>query len=191
MKKWWWFIAVLFPLLSFSQGKTEKTRFQAITSAGLIAGESTAKPLFQLSSGLKYGRWFTGIGSGLDLYKFSSIPLFADGRVSFGKNGLTFLYAHGGYNIPTGGLMSERDNFSKTKDRFYGGIYLDAGIGYRVPTKNPLHRILFSAGYSQKNLKNTVVYVYPCLNPPCFEEVYNYYYHLGRIVAKISWEFGR
>jgi hypothetical protein len=191
MKNKWFIIAVLFPFVSFSQGNVQKGEIAAIASVGLIAGESTAKPLFQLSGGLAVDRWYAGIGFGLDRYRFSSMPLFADWRMSLGKRQLAFLYGNAGYNFPTRRDNKKDDNnFFKTTDRFYGGFYMDAGVGYRIRL-SPLHRLLLSAGYSRKELNNKVGYTYICWDGPCPEEIYNYHYKLGRIMAKISWEFGK
>jgi hypothetical protein len=189
MKNKWLIIAVLFPVVSFSQENSSRPRFHTIASVGVAAGESTAKPLFQLVPGFSYDRWFTGIGIGLDQYNFTTIPLFADWRVNFGKTRSGFLYANGGYNFSVNN-KSGIDNWFKTTDRFEGGLYMDAGLGYRI-RMGPLHRLLFSAGYSQKNITNIVGYTYQCFNPPCTEEVYRYHYNLGRIVTKLSWEIGR
>jgi hypothetical protein len=191
MKNKWLIIAVLFPFLCFSQGKNSKGKITAITSAGVAAGESTAKPLFQVSTGFTFDNWFTGVGIGLDEYKFNSYPLFADWRMNFGKAKVAFFYANGGYNFP-GSQHGREDDFNvfKTTDKLLGGFYMDAGVGYRVRL-NPLHRILFSAGYSQKNMRTRIGYTYPCLVPPCDEQIYNYNYQLGRIVTKLSWEFGK
>jgi len=189
MKSKWFLIAVLFPALSFSQGSASGSSFHTIVSAGVVAGESTAKPLFQLSSGFNYDRWFTGIGVGVDHYNLKSVPVFADGRFYFGKTASGFVYANGGYNFPYGNQRNEED-FFKTSDRFSGGIYMDAGLGYRVRL-NSWQRLLFSAGYSRKNIVHQVGYTYPCLVEPCQEEVYKYHYSLGRITAKLSWGFGK
>ena len=190
MKNKWLIIAVLLPALSFSQGNTtSKGEIATITSVGLVAGESTAKPLFQLSAGVTFNRWFTGIGFGYDQYNFNSFPLFADWRMYFGKDRLGFFYVNGGYNFPAKGNRNESD-FFKTTDRFSGGFYMDAGAGYRVRLGS-LHRLLFSAGFSQKNLNNKVGFTYPCFIEPCPEEVYTYHYKLGRIVTKLSWELGK
>ena len=183
-------LAVLFPVMSFSQQSTSKARVTSIASVGFAAGESTAKPLFQLSGGFNYGRFFSGIGIGMDQYRFNSFPLFADWRANFGKERLAFVYANGGYNFP-GKNKSMNDEWFKTTDLFDGGFYMDAGLGYRIRLNSSLHRLLFSAGYSRKTISNKVGYTYQCFNPPCQENLYTYKYELGRIVAKFSWEFGR
>ncbi|MBL7741387.1 MAG: hypothetical protein JNK14_19335 [Chitinophagaceae bacterium] len=190
MKNKWLIIAVLFPAISFSQGSaSSKGELAAITSVGLAAGESIAKPLFQFSTGMNFRKWFAGVGAGADLYKFTSYPVFADLRMSFGKGLAGFVYANGGYNI-SDGANSHNNNFFKTTDKFTGGLYMDAGVGYRIKL-GTMHQLLFSAGYSQKNLSNRVGYTYPCFVEPCPEEIYDYRYKLGRIVAKLSWELGK
>lgn len=161
-----------------------------ITTVGFAAGESTAKPLFQLSGGVSIDRWFAGAGFGMDDYYFNSFPLFADWRMGFGKKRLLFVYADGGYTFP-GKYGGNNDfNFFKTTDRLLGGFYMDTGFGYRIRL-NSLHRILLSAGYSQKNLTKKIGYTFPCGIEPCLEQVDKYHYQLGRIVTKLSWEFGK
>jgi hypothetical protein len=190
MKNKWLLIVVFFPALCFSQKNTAKARLTSIAAVGFAAGESTAKPLFQLSGGFSYGRSFMGIGAGLDQYKFNSIPLFADWRYNFGKARVGFLYANGGYNFP-GKNKNRENNWFDSGDNYSGGFYIDAGLGYRIRLSNPSHRLLFSAGYSRKTLTNKVTYTYECLVPPCPEHVSTYKYELGRILAKFSWEFGK
>lgn len=189
MKNKWLIITVLFPVLSFSQENSSKSRFNTIASVGFAAGEGTVKPLFQLSAGLRYGRFFTGAGLGFDQYNFKSLPLFADWRMNFGRTGSGFLYTNWGYNFATRN-KSGSYNWFTTTDRFDGGFYMDAGVGYRIHLSS-LHRLLISTGYSQKNITNTVGYTYECFYPPCPEQVYSYYYNLKRIVTKLSWEFGK
>ena len=190
MKIQWLIMAMLCPLLSFSQENSSGPRFHTIASAGMAAGQSAAKPLFQVISGISSKKWFAGIGVGLDYYNLKSIPLFVDGKMNFGKKKTAFLYADGGYSFSFNN-KSNTDNFYKTSDRFLGGPYMDAGMGYRVKLKS-LRRFSFSAGYSRKNIVNKVVYSYPCITgTSCPPTVYKYNYTMGRIVAKVSWEFGR
>ena len=179
-------IILLFPLYLFSQKKTCSCAFRSIATVGTVAGESGVRPLLLLNGGITYGRYFSGIGTGFDSYRFNSIPVFADWRVNFGKNKTVFIYGNGGYNFPAGHSDKEINSF-KTSDRMTGGLYMDAGFGYRVPLGG-LHGISFSAGYSQKNIKWIKGYTYPCVSPPCVEEFYKYSYQFGRFVTKLSWE---
>ena len=173
----------------YSQKPACSCSFQSIFSAGLAGGSSAAKPVIQLSAGAMFKKYFLGIGTGMDAYKFNSIPLFADVRRDFGKNNLVFLYTQGGYNFPFSN-DSESDWFSipRSIDKFNGGFYMDAGVGYRIYVKGS-HRLLLSTGYSYKRLTNVIGYSHPCMAGPCPDEIYEYQYSLGRVVTKISWEF--
>jgi hypothetical protein len=157
-----------------------------MASVGMIGGESSVKPLFQLNGGITYGRYYSGIGIGFDPYRFNSVPVFADWRVNFGKSRMIFVYGNGGYNFPAGDPVNENE-FFKTSDKMKGGLYIDAGMGYSVALGG-WHKISFSAGYSQKNISRVKGYLYPCGPSPCNEEVVRYSYSLGRIVTKLSWE---
>ncbi len=189
MKIQWLIITVLLPIQIFSQENSGRSRLHTIATVGMVAGQSTVKPLAQIEAGVSRDRLFAGIGAGIDQYRFKSIPLFLDGRWHFGKTRSVFIYGNGGYNIPFDN-KSEYDNFFKSTDRFYGGLYFDAGFGYRVRL-NASHRIMMSAGYSQKNMTNRITYSFPCFSPPCNESQDEFHYKLGRIVTKLSWEFGK
>ena len=184
-------LCLLFTYSVYSQKPACSCSFQGILSAGLAAGESSTKPIFQLSTGLQLNNFFTGIGAGLDQYKFKSIPLFLDGRYEFGKDKAVFVYANAGYNLPYDNKdkeLPDEDPFLST-NKFKGGSYFDMGIGYRVYI-NRVNRLLFSAGYSQKRISQLIGYTYPCPAVPCAdnEHLTRNRYDLGRIVAKFSWE---
>lgn len=187
MKRKWFIIAVLFPVFSFSQEVSSRSSLHAIASFGLVTGESTAKPLAQVMSGFYYKKWFAGLGTGIDFYNLKSIPVFADYKLFLAKKNGCFLYADGGYNFPFGNKPKDQF-FFKRSDHYYGGLYLDAGLGYRLAL-NANHRLLFSAGYSRKDVFRNVE-VDSGTNPPT-EQTYNYHYIFGRVVAKVSWDFGK
>src|SRR5688572_15049923 len=133
-----WLILLLIPFSVYSQQPACSCRFQSILSAGLAAGESTVKPLFQWSGGMNINdRFFAGAGSGIDPYRFRSVPVFADLRMNFGKNKSGFLYSNIGYNFPYDNTKTEdwEDQF-RTTNKYSGGFYLDVGIGYRVRLKS-------------------------------------------------------
>ncbi|HKO80070.1 MAG TPA: hypothetical protein VJU78_06740 [Chitinophagaceae bacterium] len=176
------------PLSLLAQNKkVSKPGWRMITAAGLVTGESDTKPVFQLSGGLVRDRYFAGIGIGYESYRFNSFPLFADCRMSFGKKRIGFLYANGGYNFP--GHTKEETEFSKTSDRLKGGFYMDAGIGYRVRL-GTFNKLSFSAGYSRKDIRHIKTFVYPCFTGDCPDNIDEFKYSLGRMVAKMSWELG-
>ena len=181
------FVLWFMPLTLLAQ-ENENLFFKWSTfgSAGLTVGQSGGKPIFQLSSGINYNRFFTGIGVGYDNYEFNTIPVFADWRWRFGKKESGFIYAIGGYNFPA----KNKDIFewAKISDKLNGGIYFDFGIGGGLAVSKS-NRILFSAGFTRKAIRQQKIFVYPCFNN-CDEELYRLKYSFGRLTAKLSWELG-
>ena len=173
--------------------KIVRPGWRSIATTGFTAGESGVSPVFQLSGGLTYGRFFNGLGTGYDLYEFNSFPIFADWRMSFGKQQLVFVYAMPGYNIPCK-ITKEVSDFRTVTEKQTGGFYMDAGIGYRIPL-GILNRLSFSAGYVRKSVSHKKAYSNPCGMVPCTEEPapdkYVYRYNYGLITTKLSWEFGK
>src|SRR5262245_59993792 len=94
-------ILVLLPLCVLAQEKkTGAKYFRSIASAGVAGGQTGIDPIFDLSGGITYSRYYTGIGIGFDSYQFDAFPIFADWRMGFGRKQLLFAYASPGYVIP-------------------------------------------------------------------------------------------
>lgn len=184
-------LLLLLPLIAITQNNAQKHDVVFITtgSVGIIGGESDVKPLLQLVSGIKYKKYSAGAGFGLDEYRFRSLPLFAHLRMHFGRKQAVFIYTDGGYNFPSN-VKSENEGF-KTTDKYKGGLFIDLGLGFRIIDFAKWHSLLFSAGYTYKQIRNITGYTYPCFAPPCSEEIYRYNYGLGRITAKLSWNLER
>ena len=192
--KRWGIVLLFLPIgLTAQKKKMVKPGWRSIATAGFAAGKSGVSPVFQLSGGITYSRFFNGIGIGYDLYELNSFPLFADWRMSLGKQQLVFVYALPGYNIP-GKFTKEVDNFTTLTERQTGGFYMDAGIGYRIPL-GILSRLSFSAGYVRKSISHKKIYTYPCGIVPCTDppapDKYGYRYNYGLITTKLSWELGK
>jgi hypothetical protein len=158
-----------------------------ISSAGLLAGETDTKPTFQLSAGIVKKRHFIGAGIGYELYRFNSLPVFADWRMDLGKNKSVFLYGNAGYNFAT--HQKKEDEFLKVSEDFKGGLFMDAGIGYKLRFGS-ISRLGFSAGYSRKNIQHVKRFASSCFDGNCPGDKTELNYSLGRIVAKLSWELG-
>lgn len=181
-------LLLVLPVLSFGQEKnTAFKKWSAIGSAGLVVGQSGNRPVFQLSSGINYQQFFTGMGLGYDSYEFNSIPVFADWRFKFGKRQIGFIYGLAGYNFPV--KNKEVFESSKTSESVRGGVYFDAGLGCRIPV-GKVNRLLLSTGFSQKDIRQRKTFVYPCFTGDCPENIYNRNYSFGRLTAKLSWELG-
>jgi len=188
-------IVLLLPLALAAQKNqnTIKPGWRTITATGFSAGESGAGAVFQLSGGLTYKSYFTGIGVGYDSYEYKSFPVFANWQMSFGKRQLMFVYAMPGYTLR--GKFSREPGFDwrKVEEKMRGGFYADAGIGYKIPL-GVHHRLAFSAGYVRKSMTHEKKYIPLCNGEPCpggNPDIYKFRYNYGLITTKFSWEWGK
>lgn len=171
----------LAPIALMAQKKEKGLGWKLISSVGVTAGESASTPAFQLSGGATFDQYFAGVGIGYDKYANSSLPVFADGRISFTKKQLVFAYLQLGYNFRVG--KYDEDTLMSKQDRLVGGFYGETGLGYRIPLGG-FHFLSFSAGYSHKEMKRDKI-----AEVDYFGE-YHYRYSYNRIAFRLSWEFG-
>jgi hypothetical protein len=148
-------LATIFSGDCFAQQKTanQKIQFHSFNSVGLIEGEAGSAFQPQTINGFQYKSWFYGIGVGLDYYRLRTIPLFADMRKEFGKNGNKFfVYADAGMNF-----YWKEDKDAKQfyiNDKFKNGFYGEAGFGYKFRLDSKTG-VFISGGYSYKKLTET------------------------------------
>lgn len=167
----------------------QKFRYHLLTSAGLAMGEAGGKAVVQAVNGLAYKQFFAGIGVGLDYYKFKTMPLFADLRMSLDKQQQLFVYVNGGYHYPLN-TNKKTDLPYITTETFKGSVYYDAGIGARA-FNHHWYRLLVSVGFSQKRIEHVQGYTYSWNNPITKEYIHTYHYTLNRFTAKLTWDIGK
>lgn len=187
MKKIMLTILSVFCFLFSVMAQEVNPRFSSINSVGFAAGQSMPDLVLQTVNGIRFSNWYTGIGIGVDNYRYKTLPLFIDGRRSLGKENEGFLYADLGYNFPykdkPGKEISYYDNY-----HFTGGIYTDIGIGCQVKL-NKIASFLFSLGYSSKELQTkTGVNICPFIGP-CYVDYSKYDLNYGRIILKAGLVF--
>jgi hypothetical protein len=180
-------IILLVPLCLSAQTRKSKTGWRVISSVGLLAGETDTRPTFQLSGGVMKKRHFFGAGIGYELYRFNTLPVYADWRMDFGRRRGGFIYGNAGYSIA--GHQKKTEEFFPVSVSYKGGIFMDAGIGFKLRLGS-MNRLGFSAGYSRKDFKHIKRFPAPCFDGNCPEDKTVLNYNLGRIVAKLNWELG-
>ncbi len=173
-----------------AQDSGKKLRLQSISSIGLLNGSAGSSLALQTILGGNYQHSFLGVGVGLDYYRYRSIPLFVDMRHEFGKGKRNlFLYGDIGYNYEWVAKRKKEESFVYTlQHRFDGGLYYDAGIGYKLGF-NKSNALLLSAGYTFKKLQSEVGSGVCPLIGPCYDAVQTYRYYLSRLVIKAGWRF--
>ena len=97
-------IVVIFLLLpvciSAQQNKAGKKNWRSITSAGFVAGQSGVAPVFDLSGGITYSRYFTGLGFGFDAYQFDAFPSICRLADGHWQKSVVICLCHPGYVLP-------------------------------------------------------------------------------------------
>ncbi len=168
---------------AFSQKeKVRIAKFHSINMVGLIEGQKGSSLSLQSINGLQYKSFFAGIGAGLDLYRYRTIPLFISLRNEFGKTrNKFFVFADAGTNF-----YWKKDGDEKLyyeNDKFKNGFYGGGGVGYKLNLNQHLS-FLLSTEYSYKKLSESGSYVY-------FDNINseNRTYNLNRIIIKTGIEF--
>jgi hypothetical protein len=185
-------VLILFTTISMAQqvpGAMEKTKkgcgcgYSSLYSIGLLEGEAGGKMQLQTIQGIRYGKWFTGIGVGLDYYQLRGIPVFLDIRRDLlNRKNSPFIYADGGVHFAWA-EKKDKPNWGRTK--FSNGFYYDLGLGYKLAASKQ-SAFIISAGYSFKYLEEERVTPL-CLNWNCNEETSEYFkYRLNRLSLKIG-----
>lgn len=187
MKKELIFILIIFFLVNISaSAQKNKIRFQSMNQFAIVGGENNVNTAFQTVNGIKYSNFFSGIGIGLDYYRYRTLPLFFDERWYFGDDKKAFVYGDIGYNFPMKDKPGKEIYYNNNDSyHFTGDIYTDFGIGYQVH----LHKkssMVFSLGYSYKKLKIRIT------NGPNPFDGYtyeNYNYSFNRMILKAGLVF--
>jgi hypothetical protein len=167
------FKSILLAVLSATLGQyaaaqtlqqNSRWHFQSVNGVGWLHGKTNNALQLQTVNGLRRGRWFIGIGTGVDDYRLRSIPLFFDARkdVGGGRNHF-FLYADAGMNWYW--QRSSDPKLFYTNSKVSNGIYTEAGIGCSSRLSEKIS-LVFSGGFSYKQLaeKGSVVYYTDIMN---------------------------
>jgi len=182
-------ILVVISSLNKTNGQ-DKVTLQSISSVGLLNGSKSSAISLQTILGAGFRHTFLGVGVGLDYYRFRTIPLFVDLRHEFGtRKRSVFLYGDLGHNYDWLTQKNiEEVNFTYMLNNFGGGLYYDAGVGYKFGFKNS-DALIFSAGYTYKKIKNEVGSGMCPINGICYDYVQTYRFYLSRLVLKMGWRF--
>lgn len=171
-------------LIPFSaRPQKSKISFHSINTFELICGESKSASGFQTVNGIQLSNWYTGIGIGVDNYRYKTAPLFLDLRKSFDRSKRAFLYGDLGCDFPMK-KTGRKQTPNNSNNHFTGGIYTDLGIEYRFPIVKKTS-FLISMGYSYKKLKNKIGAGTSCpFVGPCSENYTTNEFSFGRIIFK-------
>lgn len=167
----------------------DKIHYSSQNYVGLLEGESRAAFQLQTIHGVKFKTWHAGIGTGLDYYRFRTIPLFLDlnkdlvfnERTFFvsGDIGTNFVWDNG-----TGSM-----GWGSSESKFTPKLYWAGGLGYRAFFKNKREAFLINLGYSFKHVREELTVSTFCIDPPCTVSKDVYDNKLNRISIRVGLQF--
>jgi hypothetical protein len=154
------FLSVIAICISFlSSGQQSKIRYTGSLEAAVVKGSYEANGAISTGHGIKYKNWSVSIGTGVDYYRYRSVPVYFDiKRFMTAGNKQFFVQASAGMNIawPTAGQkLAQRwwSSWWPNSDTlsFNNGFHSKAAIGMVL---NPKDRVKagFTLGWSYKSL---------------------------------------
>jgi hypothetical protein len=181
----------LFLTMTFELFAQKALTFSSQNYAGIIVGEANVKPQLQTINGISNGKWFAGIGTGIDWYYKRSIPLFASVNRNLFTKGKRqfFVAADAGINFPWRGANDMYTEYYFNDNQLKSGLYWNGGAGFKLGVGKADNALLFQIGYSFKQSGERTTTVSPCLVPPCPASVNAYDYRLKRVSVKLGWGF--
>jgi hypothetical protein len=169
----------------------KKIIFSSKNYFGITSGENGTNPKLQTINGFRIGKWFTGIGTGIDWYYQRSIPLFlsADRYFSIKPRRSFLISGDAGINFPW-----KQDNYYNywnyyDNSKMTPGFYWATGLGYRIGVGKQNDALLLHVGYINKLYKEKSTYTVPCLIAPCPVNEESFNYNLKGVSIKIGYGF--
>ena len=180
------FFIMAFALLSMCAPAQKKVNFSSQNYVGLLEGEHGSSLQLQTINGVKFNRWFVGLGAGIDWYFRRSVPIFTSVTADFLKKEKRSFYfaANVGINLPwqTNDYPNEW-GYVETKSS--AGLYWSAGVGYKVGIGKGNDALLMQLAYDYKHVSEKAGHPYIAEQDP--NDRLDYY--LRRLSAKIGWNF--
>ena len=170
-------------IMFFAASAQNKIKFNSINMVGIAFGENENVGLLQTINGIRAKNFFTGIGVGIDYYRYKTLPLFFDERVYFGKKNNAFAYVDFGYNFPLKNKPGKEFSYYQSY-KFSGGIYTDFGIGCKIKFIKK-SSLVFTTGYNYKEISDRI----GAIGPADGIDYNTYNYGFGRIVLKAGVDF--
>jgi hypothetical protein len=183
------FLCVILLVGITTHAQQKKPSFSSQVYTGIVTGESATDLQLQTINGVKWDKWFGGIGAGIDWYYYRSIPVFASvSRSLFQKGKRSFmLYGDAGINLPW--KQQYFYTFEDINAKQFAGLYWASGFGYKFGLGKADNALLLRLGYSYKKTEERITSTFPCFNPPCLPSTEVYAYKLKRLSLSIGWGF--
>ena len=173
--------------INLSSPAQDKFVFHSQNWVGMLEGQAGSAFQLQTINGVQKKGWFTGIGTGIDYYRFRSIPLFLNISKFLFTGQKFFVSGNGGVNFPW--LKSEGSGWNIISVNYPAKVFFESGIGYKIGKSKSGNGVMINAGYSYKHIRENYQVTNPCTDSPCPELYEINDYRLRRISLKIGYVF--
>jgi hypothetical protein len=151
-----------FTLLTFSTSAQQKWKGWGLPEVGYLSGSYQVTGDLRLQGGMQKNGWMIGLGSGFDYYRFTSVPVYAQGRKMIGKRkSKPFIMTSLGVNFPTktssnemtwaNMLSSFRSTDAMPTRNYDMGIYGEDRTGLCISKQKRQGSLSFLKLYSEEN----------------------------------------
>lgn len=183
----WAIIPVILLLATVLQAQG-KNSYRSYNYIGLLQGEDKVKYQFMTIHGLQHKSWFAGIGTGIDNYGITTVPVF----VSVNKYVLPKNNMFVSLNMGTSFVWKDDYHFlslNSVESDFKPRLFWEAGFGYRLNVGKPGQGILLGIYHSYKQIREVYSYSQGCPygNCPDDKDVFTATYR--RIALKLGFVF--
>jgi hypothetical protein len=111
-----------------------KFPFHSFNSVQIINGSTIATVSLHSVNGFQLGKFFTGVGAGIDFYYHTTVPVFIEGRYDlFGTKRKLQCFADAGLQFPFAAMNKKLEY--KTGSYNTGSMFA-AGVDYFIPQKS-------------------------------------------------------
>lgn len=162
-------------------------KYRSFNYGGILLGDKANGPLLQSIHGVYHGRQYFGAGVGLDLYRRSSVPLFAAYRLRI----LPQKDFYAGVNAGTHFLLGESQYipFGTTETTSRQKLFGEAGVDWFVTKPASRWGVSLGAWFSYKRFGEKFNMITECLTPPCNDVWDEYRYNYYRWALKAGFVF--
>lgn len=183
-------LTIIAALSFYASGSQAQPHYSGSIEAGVLNGNWQTNGYIQTTHGVQYKQWFAGIGTGVDYYRYRTVPVYAEVHRSFGKhNAQPFIVVAAGINAtwPDQQQKQEISGWMQTTPAvFHNGFYTRAGIGMMFNTSKKL-RFAVNAAYSYKTLSRSYSeWLFDPWPQPVNTTVKTMVYHFNRLAIGLN-----
>lgn len=186
----------LLPFCIFAQAKW---RPGAAPELGFLAGAAEPSGDARATFLLSKDSWSAGVGAGMDFYRFRSVPIFLQGRKSFGKRkSKPFALASAGINLPAVkaedgevGIWNRQWDmiwWNPVPTDYDPGWYAELGAGYGFFNRKQ-RGLTLSLNWVYKSISEWYETDAPAIANSNQKDRTTTTYFLNRMALRVGWKF--